>query len=45
MPAVPSFIIEPVWEQFAALLPERSEHPSSPPIVTCTRWRLGVVGA
>ncbi|MGH3951910.1 MAG: IS5/IS1182 family transposase, partial [Pseudonocardiaceae bacterium] len=28
MPAVPSFIIEPVWDQFAALLPERIDtHP------------------
>lgn len=28
MPAIPSFIIEPVWEQFAALLPvRRVQHP------------------
>jgi hypothetical protein len=28
VPAVPSFIIEPVWEQFAALLPVRAvQHP------------------
>jgi hypothetical protein len=28
MPAVPPCIIEPVWEQFVALLPERDvEHP------------------
>jgi hypothetical protein len=28
MPAVPPYIIEPVWEQFEALLPERkTDHP------------------
>ena len=28
MPAVPSFILEPVWSQFAALIPERVDtHP------------------
>ena len=28
MPALPSFIIEPLWEQFAALIPEHVEtHP------------------
>jgi transposase len=28
MPAVPPYIIEPVWEQFSALLPERkTDHP------------------
>jgi transposase len=28
MPAVPPYIIEPIWEQFAALLPERDvDHP------------------
>ena len=24
MPALPSFIIDPLWDQFAALLPERT---------------------
>ena len=28
MPAIPSCIIDPIWDQFAALLPEREErHP------------------
>jgi hypothetical protein len=28
MPAVPPYIIEPVWEQFEALLPDRKvDHP------------------
>ena len=28
MPALPPYIIEPIWEQFAALLPEReADHP------------------
>jgi hypothetical protein len=28
MPAVPPYIIEPVWQQFEALLPERkTDHP------------------
>lgn len=28
MPALPSYVIEPIWEQFCALLPERKvDHP------------------
>ena len=28
MPAVPPYIIDPIWEQFAVLLPERNvDHP------------------
>jgi hypothetical protein len=28
MPALPPYIIEPIWEQFCALLPEhQSDHP------------------
>ena len=27
MPAIPLSIIEPIWKQFAALLPEREEAP------------------
>ena len=26
MPAIPPYIIEPIWEQFSALLPEREVH-------------------
>ena len=26
MPAIPPYIIEPIWEQFRALLPEREVH-------------------
>jgi hypothetical protein len=26
VPALPSCLIEPIWEQFAALLPERRDH-------------------
>ncbi len=36
MPAVPSSIIEPIWDQFAALLPAReAPHP-----LGCHRWRI-----
>src|SRR5918994_3306112 len=36
MPAVPPYIIEPVWEQFRALLPERqTNHP-----LGCHRTRI-----
>jgi len=31
MPALPPYIIEPVWEQFSALLPERE----------MVRWQTG----
>ena len=37
MPALPSCLIEPIWEQFAALLPERHDrHP-----LGCHRPRIG----
>ena len=37
MPALPSFIIEPLWEQFAALIPEHIDnHP-----LGCHRPRIG----
>ena len=37
MPALPSCLIEPIWEQFAALLPERRDrHP-----LGCHRPRIG----
>jgi hypothetical protein len=26
VPAIPPYIIEPIWEQFSALLPEREVH-------------------
>ena len=26
MPALPPYIIDPIWEQFGALLPERDVH-------------------
>ena len=36
MPAVPPYIIEPIWEQFCALLPERNvDHP-----LGCHRARI-----
>ena len=36
MPAVPPYIIEPIWEQFCALLPERHvDHP-----LGCHRTRI-----
>ena len=39
MPALPSSLLEPVWVQFAALLPERGEfHPDHP--VGCHRRRI-----
>ena len=31
MPALPSWLIEPIWEQFSALLPQR--HDRHPPAV------------
>ena len=37
MPALPSCLIEPIWEQFSALLPERHDrHP-----LGCHRPRIG----
>lgn len=36
MPALPPYIIEPIWEQFRALLPKREvNHP-----LGCHRWRI-----
>ncbi len=36
MPALPTYLIEPIWEQFVALLPERKvEHP-----LGCHRSRI-----
>ena len=32
MPAIQSYFIEPIWEQFRALLPQREvDHPLGPP--------------
>ncbi|WP_327365103.1 IS5 family transposase [Streptomyces sp. NBC_01217] len=39
MPALPSWLTEPLWDQFAALLPERPEyHPDHP--LGCHRQRI-----
>jgi hypothetical protein len=39
VPAVPSCLLEPVWEQFSVLLPERPEvHPDHP--LGCHRRRI-----
>jgi hypothetical protein len=41
MPAVPPYIIEPIWEQFCALLPERDERiirSAATALVSPTRW-------
>ncbi len=39
MPALPSWLAEPLWGQFAALLPERPEfHPDHP--LGCHRRRI-----
>ena len=39
MPAIPSSLLEPVWVEFAALLPTRSEfHPDHP--LGCHRRRI-----
>ncbi len=36
MPALPTYLIEPIWEQFSALLPEReTDHP-----LGCHRRRI-----
>ncbi|MFB7115560.1 IS5/IS1182 family transposase, partial [Streptomyces sp. NPDC056291] len=32
MPAVPSCLLEPLWDQFAALLPVQSEYAESHPL-------------
>ncbi|MFC7261397.1 IS5 family transposase [Streptomyces lutosisoli] len=40
MPSLPSWLTEPLWDQFAALLPERPEfHPDHP--LGCHRRRIG----
>ena len=40
MPAIPSWLLEPLWDQFAALLPDRPVyHPSHP--LGCHRRRIG----
>ena len=42
MPALSSYVIEPIWEQFRALLPERKvDHPlgDSTFLPTVTYWR------
>ncbi len=39
MPALPSWLTEPLWDQFAALLPDRPEyHPDHP--LGCHRQRI-----
>ena len=39
MPAIPSSLLEPVWVEFAALLPQRDEfHPEHP--LGCHRRRI-----
>jgi hypothetical protein len=41
MPAVPRYIIEPIWEQFCALLPERDEwiiRSAATALVSPIRW-------
>jgi transposase len=36
VPALPPYLIEPIWEQFRALLPDRkTNHP-----LGCQRWRI-----
>ena len=40
MPAIPSWLLEPLWDQFAALLPDRPVyHPSHP--LGCHKPRIG----
>ena len=40
MPAIPSWLLEPLWDQFAALLPNRPVYDSSHPL-GCHRPRIG----
>ncbi len=40
MPAIPSWLLEPLWDQFAALLPDRPVYDSSHPL-GCHRPRIG----
>ena len=39
MPAIPSWLLEPLWDQFAALLPPRSRYAPSHPL-GCHRPRI-----
>jgi transposase len=39
VPAVPSWLLEPIWDQFAALLPDRPRYASSHPL-GCHRPRI-----
>jgi len=39
VPAIPSWLLEPLWDQFAALLPDRPAcHPAHP--LGCRRRRI-----
>ena len=40
MPAIPSWLLEPLWDQFAALLPDRPVYDPSHPL-GCHRPRIG----
>ena len=40
MPAIPSWLLEPLWDQFAALLPDRPVYDPSHPL-GCHRRRIG----
>ena len=40
MPAIPSWLLEPLWDQFAALLPPRPVYVPSHPL-GCHRRRIG----
>ncbi|WP_331754059.1 MULTISPECIES: IS5 family transposase [unclassified Streptomyces] len=39
MPALPSCLLEPAWDQFRALLPDRAEFDPDHPL-GCHRWRI-----
>lgn len=39
MPALPSWLIEPLWDQFAALLPQRPQFEPTHPL-GCHRRRI-----
>ncbi len=40
MPAIPSWLLEPLWDQFAALLPDRPAYDPAHPL-GCRRRRIG----
>ena len=40
MPAIPSWLLEPLWDQFAALLPDRPVYDPGHPL-GCHRRRIG----